>query len=281
MPDIKHFRTQIDDVDKQLLVLLNRRLELAQEIGKIKNREGLPIYAPEREEQLLRSLIARSEGPLSERALRAIYREIMSAALALEKNIIIACYGETGNPSHQAAIQKFGSSVTYTFFHEMEAAFTSVESDEAECVVVPIEYHDSGAVNVTLDALATTSLSICAEIYLPLSISKDSANDRFLVLGRKANPPSGEDLSILLLRIEDKPGSLVSALEPFKDHEVNLSHFASRPAAKGSEDVFIFIEAGGHIEDTATKELFRELSKRCRAVKALGSYPKLRTGEHR
>ncbi|MFV0416309.1 MAG: chorismate mutase [Chthoniobacterales bacterium] len=278
MPDIKQIRSQIDSVDDQLLVLLNRRLELARAIGEIKNREGLPIYAPEREEQLLRSLSARSEGPLSKRALRAIYREIMSAALALEKHIVIACYGESGDTSHQAAIQKFGSSVAYTFFHKMEDAFAAVESSEAECAVVPIESHASGAVTVTLDALVATELSICAEIYL--SIPGDTDTDRFLILGQKSGPPSGEDLSMLLLRIEDKPGALVTALEPFKDHEVNLRHFASRPAAKGSKDVFFFIEAGGHIEEASTKEIFRELSKRCRAVKALGSFPKISETVH-
>ena len=79
---------------------------------------------------------------------------------------------------------------------------------------------------------------------------------------------------MLLLRIEDKPGALVSALEPFKALNINLSHFASRPAAHGSHDIFFFVEAAGHARDLQVADLFRELSRSCRAVKVIGSYPK-------
>jgi prephenate dehydratase len=79
---------------------------------------------------------------------------------------------------------------------------------------------------------------------------------------------------MLMLRIEDKPGALVSALEPFKELGINLTHFASRPAMKGSNDIFFFLEADGHTKELQMADLFRELSKNCRAVKVLGSYPK-------
>ena len=79
---------------------------------------------------------------------------------------------------------------------------------------------------------------------------------------------------MLMLRIENKPGKLVSALEPFKELGINLNHFASRPAMKGSNDIFFFVEADGHTKDLQSSDLFRELSKNCRAVKVLGSYPK-------
>ena len=81
-------------------------------------------------------------------------------------------------------------------------------------------------------------------------------------------------MTMLMLRIEDKPGALVSALEPFKTLSINLSHFASRPAAHGSQDIFFFVEAVGHIRDLQMVDLFRELSRCCRAVKVIGSYPK-------
>jgi prephenate dehydratase len=78
----------------------------------------------------------------------------------------------------------------------------------------------------------------------------------------------------LLLRVEDKPGALVDALEPFRDAELNLNHLASRPASKGSEDVFFFVEVDGHSRQEAFGEVLRELSRCCRAVKILGSYPR-------
>jgi chorismate mutase/prephenate dehydratase len=276
MADLSQLRTQIDEIDSQLLDLLNRRLELVAEIGEIKNREGLPIYAPEREERLLRSLVSRCQGGLLKpEAVRAIYREIMSASLALEKDIWIACHGPGGGASHRAAVQKFGSSVRYAFCDDIAAVFQAVAEDRADCGVVPIDDHSAGIVSATLDQLAQSELTICAEIYLSDNAS-DTANapaDRFLVMGRSPNPPSGEDRTMLLLRIEDKPGALVAALEPFKEFGINLSHFASRPAAFGSQDLLFFVEADGHSKDMQLADLFRELSKRCRAVKVLGSYP--------
>ncbi len=275
MSDLTPLRAKIDAIDTSLIKLLNERAAVAKEIGAIKHREGLPIYSPEREDRVIRSLIDRSEGLLKPEAIRAIYREIMSAALALEKDIAIACLGPAGSASHQAAKSKFGSSVRYMFLPDTEAVFQTVKQDEADCGVIPIDDPDHGLANQTLDQLAETELSICAEIFLS-GDDPETANRsaRFFVLGRNSNPPSSNDMTMLMLRIEDKPGALVSALEPFKSLSINLSHFASRPASRGSNDIFFFVEADGHTRELQIADLFRELSKRCRAVKVLGSYPR-------
>ncbi len=275
MSDLATLREKIDALDGELLRVLNERARLAQEIGVIKNRESLPIYSPDREIKLLRSLVERSEGPLRPEAIRAIYREIMSASLAIEKDVAIACLGPSGSPSHQAALGKFGSSVRYTFAPEVAGVFAEVAADRADCGVVPLEDPAHGLVNHTLDALAATELSICAEI--APGAEEDSSNclsSRYVVLGRNANAPSGHDQTMLMLRIENKPGALVSALEPFKELSINLDHFANRPAMKGSNDIFFFVQAEGHQRDLQLTDLFRDLSKKCRAVKVLGSYPK-------
>ena len=274
MSDLFELRQRIDVLDGELLKLLNERTLIAREIGVIKNRESLPIYSPDREMKLLRSLVDRSEGPLRPEAIRAIYREIMSAALAVEKDVAIACVGPIGSPSHQAALGKFGSSVRYTFAAEIAGVFEEVAGERADCGVVPLEDPAHGLVNQTLDALAENEVSVCAEI-IPDSASGDTrVAARYLVLGRQPNAPSGNDRTMLMLRIEDKPGALVSALEPFKELGINLTHFASRPAMKGSNDIFFFLEADGHTKELQMADLFRELSKSCRAVKVLGSYPK-------
>lgn len=273
MNDLAKLRQKIDALDTELLRLLNERATVAKEIGTIKHREGLPIYSPEREDKVLRSLTDRSQGPLPPEAIRAIYCEIMSASLALEKDVAIACLGPAGSNSHQAAKSKFGSSVRYLFFPDVSDVFGKVQDSEADCGVVPIDDPEHGLANHTLDQLAETDSSICAEIYLATETTTGSAA-RFFVLGRNTNPPSGNDVTMLMLRIEDKPGALVSALEPFKTLSINLAHFASRPASKGSQDVFFFVEAAGHTRDLQISDLFRELSKRCRAVKVLGSYPR-------
>jgi chorismate mutase-like protein len=274
MSDLAELREKIDTLDTELLRLLNERAAVAKEIGAIKSRDGLPIYSPEREERVLRGLIERSSGPLQPGSIRAIYREIMSAALALEKNVVIACLGPIGSLSHQAAVSKFGSSVRYTFHADIDDVFKEVRRDEADCGVVPIDDPEHGLVNQTLDQLVESDVLICAETFLSNGDSPDEPKSgRFLVLGRDASPPSGNDHTMLMLRLENKPGALVAALEPFKDQAINLSHFASRPASKGSQDVFFFVEAEGHTRDLQVADLFRELSKRCRAVKVLGSYP--------
>lgn len=275
MSTLGELREKIDALDSDLVRLLNERAQVAKEIGAIKNREGLPIYAPEREDKLLRSLVERSKGPLAPEAIRAIYCEIMSASLALEKDVAIACMGPAGSSSHQAARSKFGSSVRYVFLQDAGAVFQEVKNDEADCGVVQIEDPEHGLANHTLDQLAETDLSICAQILLPGESGDESrTRARFFVLGRNANPPSGNDQTMLMLRVEDKAGALVSALEPFKELSINLSHFGSRPAAKGSQDILFFVEAEGHTKDLQIVDLFRELSKNCRAVKILGSYPR-------
>ena len=273
MSDIVNLREKIDAIDVELLRLLNERANVAREIGVIKSREGLPIYSPEREDRVIRSLIDRSAGPLKPEAIRAIYCEIMSAALALEKDVAIACLAPAGSASHQAARSKFGSSVRYVFLPTTEEVFREVRRDGADCGVVPIDDPEHGLANHTFDQLAHTELSICAEILLASETARNDAA-RFFVLGRNSSPPSGNDMTMLMLRIEDKPGALVTALEPFKMLNINLSHFASRPAAHGSQDVFFFVEAAGHIKELQMLDLFRELSRSCRAVKVIGSYPK-------
>ena len=184
MSDLTELRQRIDALDGELLKLLNERTRIAREIGVIKNRESLPIYSPDREMKLLRSLVDRSEGPLPPEAIRAIYREIMSAALSVEKDVAIACVGPVGSSSYQAALGKFGSSVRYTFSPEIAGVFEEVAADRADCGVVPLEDPAHGLVNQTLDALAENELSVCAEI-IPDSESGDARSaSRYLVLGQ-------------------------------------------------------------------------------------------------
>lgn len=276
MSELSDYREKIDAIDTQLLKLLNERASLAREVGKVKNRDGLPIYAPDREMALLRGLIEKSDGPLSPTAIRAIYREIMSAALALEKDVVIACFGPEGGACHQAAKARFGSSVSYAFFPDVSDLFAAVGKGESDCGVVPIEDAGHGAVNQTLDALTGTDLMICAEITsTPDGTPGESeTSSRYFVMARTSTAITGSDRTTLLLRVENKPGALVEALEPFRDAELNLSHLASRPASKGSRDVFFFVEVDGHARQENFGDVLRELSRRCRAVKILGSFPK-------
>jgi chorismate mutase / prephenate dehydratase len=159
-------RKRIDEVDTKLLELLNQRADLVHEVGVVKKQAGLTIYAPEREEVLLKGLERKNKGRLPATAVRAIYREIMSAALALEKGLSIAYLGPQATWSHQAARAKFGASVDYSAQANIGDVFDQVARRRADYGVVPIENSVEGAVNHTLDLFMDSELKICAQILL-------------------------------------------------------------------------------------------------------------------
>lgn len=164
----KH-RQQIDAIDTEIIRLLNERADIVHEIGEIKKKNGLEIYAPEREEKLLRSLVAKGEGGrLPEKSIRAIYREVMSAALALEEDLKIAYLGPAGTWTHQAAIGKFGHSVKFLPQPSFGDVFEQVERGVADYGVVPIENSTEGAVTHTLDLFADSPLKIYGQVVMTI-----------------------------------------------------------------------------------------------------------------
>src|ERR1700735_1143902 len=168
LPEI---RIKIDALDDQLIALLNERADLVHEVGVVKRAEGSEIYAPEREETVLRALAAKNtelKGRLPEKSIRAIYREIMSASLALEKDLAIAYFGPESTNTHQAARSKFGASVRYTPQVTIADVFDVVARGNADYGVVPIENSTEGAVNHTLDVFMESELRICAQILLKI-----------------------------------------------------------------------------------------------------------------
>jgi chorismate mutase/prephenate dehydratase len=166
--DLKPIREKIDTLDRELLDLINQRLTLAAEIGRIKRSTGGEIYVPEREEAVLRKVLAHNKGPIKEEALRAIYREIMSAAIALEKPLLIAYLGPEASNAHVAATKKFGASVDYHGMATINDIFTAVEKGEADLAVIPIENSTEGSVRETLDSFVESDLKIVGQIYLEI-----------------------------------------------------------------------------------------------------------------
>ena len=163
---LNDIRKQIDTIDKQLLALLAQRVDCVHTVGEIKKKEGLQIYAPEREELLLQKLVSMADDKIPEKSVRAIYREIMSCALALEDDLKIAYLGPAGTWTHQAAIKKFGHSVEYSSQANFAEVFDQVARRKADYGVVPIENSTEGAVSHTLDLFVDSSLKICAQILL-------------------------------------------------------------------------------------------------------------------
>ncbi|MCM8779688.1 MAG: prephenate dehydratase [Candidatus Omnitrophica bacterium] len=167
--NLRDLRSEIDRIDNHILALLNQRAKVILRIGRIKSATGKGVYAPEREDEILKRLAKNNKGPLKKEALRAVYREIMSSALSLEKPVKIAYLGPVATFSHLAALKKFGSLVEYVPCESIGDAFLNVEKGLVDYGVVPVENSIEGAVTHTLDMLVDSDLKICAQIILDIS----------------------------------------------------------------------------------------------------------------
>ena len=161
-------RKRIDDIDDRLLKLISERARLAKEVAQVKGEteNSNSFYRPEREAQVLRKIIERNNGPLSEEEMARLFREIMSACLALEQVLNIAYLGPEGTFTQTAALKHFGHSVSTTALGSIDQVFREVESGACHYGVVPIENSIEGVVNHTLDMLINSSLLICGEVEL-------------------------------------------------------------------------------------------------------------------
>ncbi|HEX3988484.1 MAG TPA: prephenate dehydratase [Verrucomicrobiae bacterium] len=166
--NIPDHRKAIDKLDAQIVKLLNERTRHVLQIGEIKIKAGEAIYAPHRERVILRRICKLNEGPITDDSLRAIYREIMSSALSLEKSMTIAYLGPEATFTHQAAVQKFGSSLRYAPQKTIADIFTEVTKNRADYGVVPVENSTEGVVTHTLDMFVDSTLQIVAQIILPI-----------------------------------------------------------------------------------------------------------------
>lgn len=162
-------RKDIDVIDAQIIRLLNERTESVLEIGKLKDEKGTEIYAPDRESAIYSKLESSQSKVLPVNSLKAIYREIMSASLALERPIKIAYLGPEATFTHLASLSRFGSSVQYSPCSSISEVFAEVQKKRADYGVVPIENTTEGAVSHTLDMFFDSDLKICSEIIFEIS----------------------------------------------------------------------------------------------------------------
>ena len=165
---LEDLRQQIDDIDGEVVSLLNRRAEISLQVGRQKQADNSARYfAPERERDLVERLMRlHGGGALPKEALLAVYREIISASIALQKPMTVAFWGPPGTFTEMAALQRFGSSALYHDCHSIPEVFGEVERDRADYGVVPVENSTDGVVTYTLDMFHETTLKVCAEIFV-------------------------------------------------------------------------------------------------------------------
>ena len=164
--ELEALRARIDALDEQIVKLLNDRASVVVEIGRFKQQNNEPIYAPDREKAVIEKLRRLNKGPLADRSLEAVYRELMSGSFALEKPLRIGFLGPEGTFSHAAAVRKFGSSVEYVGLTEIPSVFEEVIRGHVDYGLVPVENSIGGGIIDTLDAFLSSSARICAEVLI-------------------------------------------------------------------------------------------------------------------
>ncbi len=165
---LEELRQRIDELDDQLVQLLNERARIVVEIGKLKNKTDKPVYAPDREKEVFARIAEANKGPLPDRCLVAIWRELMSGSFVLERPLRIGYLGPGGSFSHTAAMLKFGQSVEYEPLADITSIFDEVSKGHCDLGLAPVENTAGGGVIETLDALIDSNVRVCAEVLMAI-----------------------------------------------------------------------------------------------------------------
>ncbi len=165
---LEELRKKIDSIDERLVELINDRAQVVVEVGKLKQADSTPIYVPHREKAVLDKIAELNKGPLPDKTMQAIWRELMSGSFALERPILIGYLGPQGSFSHNAAMLKFGQSVDYEALTDIRGIFEEVSKGHCDFGIVPIENSAGGGVRESLDAFVETDVMVCAEVSMAI-----------------------------------------------------------------------------------------------------------------
>jgi chorismate mutase/prephenate dehydratase len=349
---MKSIRSQIDKLDLHIVKMVNQRASLAAQIGKIKTDHGAEVFNPAREEEVFQNVIGANKGPLDEATIRAVFREIMSGARALQKVLKVAYLGPEYSFSHLAALERFGQEVEFMRVGSIASVFEEVNRSHVDFGVVPLENSTDGGVSETLDMfLRLPQLKICAEVRLkihhnllanceqemirrvyskpqalaqcrnwlaknlPHADVKDVSSTavaaqlaqqepgaaavasrqaavrynlrilfpdiedyphnetRFAVIGHQECGKTGHDKTAIMFRVPHHPGSLVEALDIFRQNKLNLTWIESFPARLAKPEYVFFVDFEGHVEDPKVKRALNALQQCSEQFAVLGSFP--------
>jgi len=167
---LEKLRGSINEIDGQLVKLLNDRAKTVVRVGKLKQGSGIPIYAPHRESMVLGKVLKSNKGPLLDKTVEAVYRELMSGSFALERPLRIGFLGPRGSFSHLASSKHFGQSVDFEDLHTIDGVFTEVRRGHVDYGLVPIENSIGGGIVESLDAFTehASKVTIYAEAQIEI-----------------------------------------------------------------------------------------------------------------
>ena len=238
MPEksLDDLRKRIDELDAEIVRLINERANCAKGIGELKRADGAGAFAPARERAVYERVLELNTGPLSPESIKAIYREIMSGSLALERCPRVAYLGPAGTFTHKAARSKFGGSVEYQPAPSVRDVFLEVSRGHCDYGVVPIENSTEGGVNQTIDCFYETRLKVCSEVYVAVHHNFMAACPRDQVKVIHSHPQvfgqCREWLSANFPRVELAEASSTTAAAERAGQEAGAAAIASDTAAE-------------------------------------------------
>ena len=191
MEELENLRQEINDLDRKILELLNQRARAALEIALCKRITQLPVFAPEREEQVMNSICQANPGPLSTGDLRRIYSEIISACREMQNPLKVAFLGPKYTFSHQAALSRFGGGAELAGQATIADVFRAVQRGQCQVGLVPVENSSEGGVGGTLDCFLSSELKVCGEVFAPVSHALMSREQEFDSIKRVYSHPQG------------------------------------------------------------------------------------------
>jgi len=267
--NLEELRKEIDTIDDKLVALINERCKLASRIGKWKKERAHAIYVPEREKQLFERLHANNEGPISSSALRSIYREIISGAIALEKPLKIAFY-DSIEKSPNAARETFGDAAEYTGFLSIDKLMETLRSDEYDYGVIPLA-DSSGIFSETVlsELINHEDIKICAERIGSI----DGTGGRYLIIGMQETTPSSEDRTAVTIELSNtSPNCLEQIPSLLKNRDI-FAAIEIDNEATGAQT--LFIEFAGHPTDNEVETMLNNIAKKIGKLRILGGFPVL------
>lgn len=266
--ELAALRKRIDAIDEKLLALLCERGDLAKKVGEKKRKLGMDFHAPAREREVLARMVDENAGPYPDESIEAIFREVMSASLALESPLTIAV---ADDDSREAARRRFGSAARLRDEKLPSEVADAVARGWAAYGVLAVEDGTRGFRGDAVDALLDADVSITGEIV------HDSI--RSLVIGGDEPAPTGDDQTSALLVPRDEPGAIARVLAVFGERGVNLRRIEARPLRAGRTrwSYQFFVDLEGHRQDSALAKALADLAEGGAIVRVLGSYPRGRT----
>src|SRR6185312_5397444 len=240
VPQLSEVRARIDGIDRQIQGLIAERAEFALQVGKAKGKLAAAVdyYRPEREAQVLRMVVDRNEGPLSDDVLVHVFREIMSACLAQQEPLKIGYLGPEGTFSQQAVMKHFGRSAHGLPLASIEEVFQEVENGNADFGIVPVENSGQGTIQITLDMFLTSNLKICGEVELRVRQFLLSRSGRIEDIERVYSHPQS---------FAQTKGWLRANLPKIERIAVSSNAEAARRARNADDAAAIGGESAGHV----------------------------------